>query len=179
MKIPQQITQPLLAPLAAGGGIVAGVSAALVGLYQVGDCLAYKTQRGECDAVISSAVPAIVAGVGSVAGAVGGLWTYNPRLLPDVDRRRLMGPEGLEGEPEPTEGPPVREPVLPAPEGLAMGLVEGGISAAVEGYGWQELQRMTVDQMRGIARELGERQLARHGRRAELVSLLLGRPRIG
>lgn len=179
MKISQQITQPLLAPLAAGGGIVAGVSAALVGLYQVGDCLAYKTQRGECDGVISSAVPAIVAGVGSVAGAVGGLWTYNPRLMPDIDRFRGRESEGPESEPEPMEGPPVREPVLRVPEGLAMGLVESGISAAAEGYGWQELQRMTVDQMRGIAREMGERQLARHGRRAELVSLLLGRPRIG
>ena len=177
MKI-DRITQPLLAPLAAGGGVFAGVSAALIGVYQIGDCLAYKTQRGECDAVIQSAVPAIVAGVGSVAGAVGGLWTYNPRLVPDVDRRRLRGPEGLEDEPEPMEGPPRREPVLPAPEGLAMGLLDAGVAAA-QAYTTAELQRMTVDQMRALARELGERQLARHGRRSELVSLLLGRPRIG
>ena len=72
--------QPLMAPLAAGGGIVAGISAGLVGLYQLGDCLAYKTAKGQCDQIVAVAVPAIVAGAGSIAGALGGLWTLNPAL---------------------------------------------------------------------------------------------------
>jgi len=76
----QQQLQPLIAPVAAGGGIVAGISAALIGLYQVADCLAYKTRQGQCDGVVTTAVPAIVAGAGSIAGAVGGLWTFNPSL---------------------------------------------------------------------------------------------------
>lgn len=90
MNIQQQL-QPLLAPVAAGGGIVAGVSAALVGLYQVGDCLAYKVRQGQCDAVVTTAVPAIVAGVGSIVGAAGGLYTYNPSLRATGRRRDSKG----------------------------------------------------------------------------------------
>lgn len=86
-----QVPQPLLAPIATGGGIVAGVSAALVGLYQLGDCLAYKVARGECDRVVSTAVPAIVAGVGSLVGAAGGLWTYNPALRTTNRKRDSKG----------------------------------------------------------------------------------------
>lgn len=90
MNLQQQL-QPLLAPIAAGGGIVAGISAALVGLYQVGDCLAYKTAKGQCDAVVTTAVPAIVAGVGSLVGAAGGLWTYNPALRTTNRKRDSKG----------------------------------------------------------------------------------------
>lgn len=90
MTTPQQL-QPLLAPVAAGGGIVAGLSAALVGLYQLGDCLAYKTQRGECDQTASTAIPAMVAGAGALAGAIGGLWTFNPALRSGTRRRDPRG----------------------------------------------------------------------------------------
>lgn len=83
--------QPLMAPLAAGGGIVAGISAGLIGLYQLGDCLAYKTKRGECDQIVAVAVPAIVAGAGSIAGAMGGLWTLNPRLRSTGQRKDDRG----------------------------------------------------------------------------------------
>lgn len=78
--------QPLMAPAMLGGGVVAGISAGLIGLYQLGDCLAYKTRRGECDQIVAVAVPAFVAGVGSIAGAMGGLWTLNPRLRGGVPR---------------------------------------------------------------------------------------------
>jgi hypothetical protein len=90
MTIPRD-NQPLMAPLAAGGGIVAGISAGLIGLYQLGDCLAYKTARGQCDQIVAVAVPAIVAGVGSIAGAMGGLWTLNPRLRSTGQRRDDRG----------------------------------------------------------------------------------------
>lgn len=78
--------QPLMAPAMLGGGVVAGISAGLIGLYQLGDCLAYKTKRGECDQIVAVAVPAFVAGVGSIAGSFGGLWTLNPRLRGGVRR---------------------------------------------------------------------------------------------
>lgn len=90
MNVQQQL-QPLLAPVAAGGGIVAGISAALIGTYQVGDCLAYKVRQGQCDAVVTTAVPAIVAGVGSIVGAVGGLWTFNPSLRAQGRKRDKQG----------------------------------------------------------------------------------------
>lgn len=90
----QPILQPIIAPVAAGGGIVAGVSAALIGIYQVSDCLAYKTRQGQCDGVVTTAVPAVVAGAGSIAGAVGGLWTFNPALR--AMRRPEDGPTGAD-----------------------------------------------------------------------------------
>jgi hypothetical protein len=80
--------QPLMAPAMMGGGIVAGISAGLIGIYQLGDCLAYKTKRGECDQIAMVAIPAFVAGVGSIAGAMGGLWTFNPRLRSGSTARR-------------------------------------------------------------------------------------------
>lgn len=83
--------QPLMAPAMLGGGVVAGISAGLIGLYQLGDCLAYKTKRGECDQIVAVAVPAIVAGAGSIAGAMGGLWTLNPRLRSTGQRKDDRG----------------------------------------------------------------------------------------
>jgi len=80
--------QPLMAPLAAGGGIVAGVSAAFIGWYQLSDCMAFRTKRGECDQIASVAIPAMVAGAGSIIGAIGGLWTLNPRLRSGGAARR-------------------------------------------------------------------------------------------
>lgn len=85
----EPVKQPMLAPVAAGGGVVAGISSAIVALYLTGDCLVYQTRRGECREVITVSVPAVVAGIGSVVGAVGGLWTYNDKLRsPSTTRKR-------------------------------------------------------------------------------------------
>jgi NhaP-type Na+/H+ or K+/H+ antiporter len=81
--------QPILAPIATGGGIVAGISAGIIGAYQLTECFTFRTHRGECDQVVTMAVPAVVAGLGSVIGAIGGLFTYNSRLrAPEVGQRR-------------------------------------------------------------------------------------------
>ena len=81
--------QPPWAPVAASGGIVAGISAGLIGAYLIGDCIAFKTKRGECDSIIVAGVPAVVAGIGSICGAVGGFWMYNRKLA-----RPLVDDEG-------------------------------------------------------------------------------------
>lgn len=87
--------QPLLAPLAAGGGIVAGISAALIAGYQILDCHAYKSRQGQCDQVITMGIPAVVAGAGAVFSTLGGLWTYNSKLrIPDAPPRRRRGADG-------------------------------------------------------------------------------------
>lgn len=83
--------QPLMAPAMMGGGIVAGISAGLIGLYQWGDCMAYKTKRGECDQIAAVAIPAAVAGVSTICSAWGGIWTLNPRLRSSNRRRDEHG----------------------------------------------------------------------------------------
>ena len=91
----EPVEQPMLAPLAAGGGIVAGISAALIAGYQILDCHAYKSRQGQCDQVITMGIPAVVAGAGAVFSTLGGLWTYNSKLrVPEAPPRRRRGPDG-------------------------------------------------------------------------------------
>lgn len=80
--------QPMLAPAAFGGSIVAGVAAMLVSGYRIVDCFQYRSERGACDEVIEDNTLPLVAGVAAIAGSFGGLWTYNPAL-----RRRQDEPE--------------------------------------------------------------------------------------
>lgn len=84
----------MIAPIAAGGGVVAGISAALIAMYQISDCLAFKSKKGECDSVVSMGVPAMVAGFGAVASTMGGLWTYNKKLREPGERSRKRDENG-------------------------------------------------------------------------------------
>jgi len=98
--------QPILAPAAFGGSVVAGVAAMLVSGYRIVDCIQYRTGPAACDQVISDNALPLVAGVAAIAGSFGGLWTYNPAL-----RRQEDEPE-LKPEPEPI---PTPDP-LPTPD---------------------------------------------------------------
>ena len=80
--------QPMLAPAAFGGSVVAGVAAMLVSGYRIVDCVQFRAEQGACDEVISENTLPLVAGVAAIAGSFGGLWTYNPAL-----RRRQDEPE--------------------------------------------------------------------------------------
>ena len=80
--------QPMLAPAAFGGSVVAGVAAMLVSGYRIVDCVQFRAEQGACDQVISENTLPLVAGVAAIAGSFGGLWTYNPAL-----RRRQDEPE--------------------------------------------------------------------------------------
>lgn len=91
--------QPMLAPAAFGGSVVAGVAAMLVSGYRIVDCFQYRTERGACDQVIEDNTLPLVAGVAAIAGSFGGLWTYNPAL-----RRRQDEPE-LDIDPVPEHQP--------------------------------------------------------------------------
>ena len=96
--------QPMLAPAAFGGSVVAGVAAMLVSGYRIVDCIQYRTGPAGCDQVISDNALPLVAGVAAIAGSFGGLWTYNPAL-----RRQEDEPE-LEPEPEPVPTPDPPDP---------------------------------------------------------------------
>lgn len=101
--------QPMLAPAAFGGSVVAGVAAMLVSGYRIVDCVQFRSGPGACDQVISENTLPLVAGVAAIAGSFGGLWTYNPAL-----RRRQDEPEPqLEPQPEPVAlvDDPDQEPV--------------------------------------------------------------------
>jgi predicted DNA-binding protein (UPF0251 family) len=98
--------QPMLAPAAFGGSVVAGVAAMLVSGYRIVDCVQFRAEQGACDQVISENTLPLVAGVAAIAGSFGGLWTYNPAL-----RRRQDEPEyQREYQPEPLPEP-LPEPV--------------------------------------------------------------------
>jgi hypothetical protein len=73
-------TPPSYAPAAAGGGVVAGISAAIIALFMIGDCYSFRIKRGECRETLQIGVPAVVAGFASVLSAWGGYWTKNPHL---------------------------------------------------------------------------------------------------
>ena len=72
--------QSPMASVAAGGGIVAGISAALIAAYAIMDCHAYKTRQGQCSEIVQIGIPAIVAGLASVSSFFGGYWSYNHTL---------------------------------------------------------------------------------------------------
>lgn len=90
----EPIDQPLLAPIASGGGVVAGISAALIAAYQIADCHVYKNKPGQCDQVVVVGVPAVIAGAGALFGTLGGLWTFNNRLREPEPRQRRRDPRG-------------------------------------------------------------------------------------
>jgi DNA-binding NarL/FixJ family response regulator len=94
--------QPILAPAAFGGSVVAGVAAMLVSGYRIVDCIQYRTGPAACDQVISDNALPLVAGVAAIAGSFGGLWTYNPALRRQEDEPELKP----DPEPEPTPDPP-------------------------------------------------------------------------
>lgn len=75
------------APVAAGGGLVTGLAAAMVSGYHIVDCLQFRTQKGECNEVVEQHTLTFVSGVAAVVGTIGGLFTYNRQLEREPDTR--------------------------------------------------------------------------------------------
>jgi hypothetical protein len=81
-----RMNQPALAPMGVGGSIVTGIVGVLIALYNIEDCLRFRTGPGQCKSVIEQNVPLLIVGAAAVAGPVSGYFTYNPKL-----RRRDEG----------------------------------------------------------------------------------------
>ena len=102
--------QPMLAPAAFGGSVVAGVAAMLVSGYRIADCLQYRSAPGACDRAIDQNALPLVTGVAAIVGSFGGFFTYNRQLESPLVRRRNDPEPGAGYEPEPILDPPA-EPI--------------------------------------------------------------------
>ena len=98
-------------PVAFGGSVAAGIASMLISGHQVIDCIRYQTRPGQCDSVIQTNLPGLVAGGGVLAGCWGAFNTYNPRLhkggsVGEIAARGLVIPA------EPEEEIKTEEPAL-------------------------------------------------------------------
>lgn len=136
-----------------------------VGLIYVGaSCERYNPGAGKCESQWVTALA--IGGMGGAWSA--GFWQPN-QALRERDRRLLQGEPTVPGvEPEPLDDPLPDPGTITPPEPLAL-------DEPV--YTGPELARLTVDQLRALARQAGITGLSHHGRRAELVAALLGTPR--
>jgi hypothetical protein len=72
--------QPMLAPMALGGSVIAGLVSVLIGGYKIVDCIRYQTAPGQCDSTIEENVTVLIAGSAAISGSWGGFNTYNHNL---------------------------------------------------------------------------------------------------
>lgn len=100
--------QPLLAPVAAGGAILTGVSAMLISGYRIADCFQYRDSYGFCNRVVEENTLSLVAGGSAIVGSFGGLFTYN-RRLERPDTKELLPAVALNQEPVPPSDPTAEE----------------------------------------------------------------------
>lgn len=103
-------------PVAFGGSVAAGIASMLISGHQVIDCIRYQTSPGQCDSVIQTNLPGLVAGGGVLAGCWGAFNTYNPKLhkgesVGEIAARGLVIPA------EPEEKIKTEEPVLASESG--------------------------------------------------------------
>jgi hypothetical protein len=120
--------QPILAPAAFGGSVVAGVAAMLVSGYRIVDCIQYRTGPAACDQVISDNALPLVAGVAAIAGSFGGLWTYNPLLRREDEPAVEPEPLPVVGLVDDPDHEPPDERVAIAHELRAQGLTQQEIA---------------------------------------------------
>jgi len=99
------LRQPLWAPPAFGTAIVTGVASALISAYEIGDCLQYRTKRGECHAVIEQNALPLVTGIAAILGPLGGLFTYNHKLDTPGQPRDKLGRYAPKQKPRPGDEP--------------------------------------------------------------------------
>lgn len=126
-------------------------------IYVTASCERYSPGAGKCESQWVTALT--VSGLGGAWSA--GFWQPN-QALRERDRRLIHSePESPGTEPEPLDDPP---PVL-HPDLIPV-------------YTGPELARLTVDQLRAIARQAGFTGLAHHGRRSDLLAALQGQPRV-
>jgi hypothetical protein len=92
-------------PVAFGGSIAAGIVSMMISGHKIVDCIRYQTSAGQCDTVIETNLPGVVAGGGVLAGCWGAFNTYNPRLrksenIDQVAAKELVVPTEPEKEVE-------------------------------------------------------------------------------
>lgn len=133
-----------------------------VGLIYVGaSCERYSPGAGKCESQWVTALA--ISGMGGAWSA--GFWQPN-QVLRERERRLMKGggDDGMEsgGSPEPPDG-----------EGAMVGVEDEGTGEpVVERYEAAELAGLTVEELRVVARRVGLRDVARHGRRAHLIAAL-------
>jgi hypothetical protein len=59
---------------------MAGVVGALIGAYNIDDCLRYRSGPGQCDQKIQDNVPLLVVSLAAVVGPIAGYFTLNTAL---------------------------------------------------------------------------------------------------
>ena len=134
-------------------------------IYVTGSCERYSPGPGKCESQWVTAL---------AIGGMGGAWSagfWQPNQALRQRERELMDqvPVPAGASPDPGDDPLMdqdHEMVMPEP--MAVDAV----------YTDPELARLTVEDLRSVARLLGLRDLARHGRRTELVASLRGQPRV-
>jgi len=92
--------QPSLAPTFLGGGLLAGVTAILIGGYKIVDCVRYQTAPGQCNEAIDANAPAVIGGAAAIFTGWGGFNTYNRKLHetpePEPPQTELPSKESIE-----------------------------------------------------------------------------------
>jgi hypothetical protein len=76
----QSNKQPMFAPMALGGSVIAGLVSVLIGGYKIVDCIRYQTTPGQCDSALEENLPVLIAGAAAISGSWGGFNTYNRKL---------------------------------------------------------------------------------------------------
>lgn len=77
------------APAVAAGGLVAAISAGVLGGWRIVDCVRFQTRAGQCDETIGANVGSVIAAAGALAAATGAWNTINPSLRVDT---QLLSP---------------------------------------------------------------------------------------
>ena len=79
----------------AAGSVITALSAGIVAVWTLFDCVRFQTRPGECNETAASSVPTIVAGGAAVVVAVSSWWVGYETLNPSLRKaRRRRGPDG-------------------------------------------------------------------------------------
>lgn len=59
---------------------MAATAALILGVFSIGDCVRFQTQRGECNELVERHTMPMALGLLTIAGTVGAFFTVNPML---------------------------------------------------------------------------------------------------
>ena len=102
VKAEEHRSRRRVAGTVAAGSVFAAISAGIVAIWSVVDCVRFQSGPGQCDETIGANAPTFVAAVAAVAAAAGG-WgmgyeTLNPSLESRRPRRRSTPRRGPDGK---------------------------------------------------------------------------------